>query len=175
MTASERVQEILKLVAEAEGVQTCEIFANETVFNGDGGSSECFRGSIQSKDANGAKMIKVFIKPDFDKLDYYLDLYYHSFSKFAKELGADPDKLLPLEALKSDWKKYALMGIYMAFMVWEFKLLDKNEFQARIAETPKGQDTMEEFFDIIKKSREHPSYKKTLADILIHAVEYGII
>ncbi|ERL87604.1 uncharacterized protein LOC109534049 [Dendroctonus ponderosae] len=401
MTASERVQEILKLVAEAEGVQTCEIFANDTVFNGDGGSSECFRGSIQSKDANGAKMIKVFIKvkpprqmaitgavfinevnfyskiypeldrfqrlrgveqpfdkipkffcgsleesreylafpdlqaenytlfeksqpldekhlqaifatygkfhaltfaykasnpekyreltapafdiygtllesrtkdmkgtfqtvldyikdtdqqgadkvqmflddfetsrsrgckyegqysawnhgdcwsnnllfkylpngdledlklldhqcgrdstpvhdlsycfysgaskPDFDKLDYYLDLYYHSFSKFAKELGADPDKLLPLEALKSDWKKYALMGIYMAFMVWEFKLLDKNEFQARIAETSKGQDMMEEFFDIIKKSREHPSYKKTLADILIHAVEYGII
>ncbi|ENN80771.1 hypothetical protein YQE_02811, partial [Dendroctonus ponderosae] len=41
------------------------------------------------------------LKAEFYKLDYYLDLYYQSFSKFARELGADPNELLPLEALKS--------------------------------------------------------------------------
>ncbi|XP_048517825.1 uncharacterized protein LOC125502726 [Dendroctonus ponderosae] len=114
-------------------------------------------------------------KPDFDKLDYYLDLYYHSFSKFAKELGADPDKMLPLEALKNDWKKYALMGIYMAIVAGSLKFMAKKEFQDRMAETPKDQDLIANILQMIKQSREHPSWKKTLADILVHAVEYGII
>lgn len=112
---------------------------------------------------------------DFDKLDYYLDLYYQSFSKFAKELGADPDHLLPFEALKSDWKKYAFLGMYMAVLAWKFKLIEKKEFLATMAKSSEDQGLIESFLDAIKNMREHPAYKKIMADLLIHAVEYGII
>lgn len=60
MVASERVEEILKLVAAAQGVPTYELSANKTVFNGDGVGSECFRGVVKSEDPE--KTIQVFIK-----------------------------------------------------------------------------------------------------------------
>ena len=44
-------------------------------------------------------------KKDFDDLDNYLKIYYHSFSDFAKELGTNLDELFSFETLKQEWKE----------------------------------------------------------------------
>ncbi|XP_048526669.1 uncharacterized protein LOC125505871 [Dendroctonus ponderosae] len=114
-------------------------------------------------------------KTEFDKLDYYLDLYYQSFSKFARELGADPNELLPLEALKSDWKTYGFLGVYLAVMVWEIKFMPKTLIQEEAAKLDQSEDPLEQLVELGKKGRSHPSFKRNISDILIHAAEYGII
>lgn len=51
------------------------------------------------------------------KLNEYLEVYYSSFASFVEELGADPLKIYPFEALKADWKKYASRGLIMGELI----------------------------------------------------------
>ncbi|RZC41667.1 EcKinase domain containing protein, partial [Asbolus verrucosus] len=76
-------------------------------------------------------------------LDYYLKIYYKSFSSFLKKLGSEPEKLFPFEALKEHWKKYAKFGMIMALNILQIKMTDKNDFvdfsdraDSEISDTP---------------------------------------
>jgi len=110
-------------------------------------------------------------KKDFDKLDEYLELYYESFCSFCRELGSDPEKLLPFEALKSDWKKFSLLGIKMGLMIWQVKLLAKEE----IAKIVTKEHSQQEFTEGMNKTYESDTFKRNISDILLHAVEYNIL
>lgn len=56
-------------------------------------------------------------KTEMAKLNEYLEVYYSSFASFVEELGADPLKIYPFEALKADWKKYASRGLIMGELI----------------------------------------------------------
>lgn len=114
-------------------------------------------------------------KVDFDKLDEYLEIYYRSFSSFAKELGFDPNDLLPFEALKSDWKNFAFLGVYMGILLWEVKFMSKKEIQELGGASTDENDMHERFLKYAKAIRQHPEFVRNISNILIHAVEYGII
>ncbi|XP_015836997.2 uncharacterized protein LOC107397414 [Tribolium castaneum] len=66
-------------------------------------------------------------KQIFDNLDHYLRIYHDSFSDCVTELGSDPHKLYPFEALKADWKKYAKFGMIMSFSILRMKLTHKED------------------------------------------------
>jgi len=115
-------------------------------------------------------------KADMDKLDYYLDLYYHSFSSFVLELGGNPQEIYPFEVLKREWKKYALLGVITAIGMWVGKLMDRSEIITLIEnkDLPK-----EEYFELWRRKTlqvcSGNTFKKHARDICLHAVEYGIM
>ena len=103
-------------------------------------------------------------------MDEYLDLYHKSFSSFADELGSNPEKILPLNVLKSDWKKYGLMGISLGILLWFFKLLPKDKVQ-----NFDWNSDDKEFQNDMNKILKSDTFRNNTREILIHAVEYGII
>ncbi|RZC37343.1 EcKinase, DUF1679, and/or APH domain containing protein [Asbolus verrucosus] len=70
-------------------------------------------------------------KEILDSLDTFLKIYYDNFSSFLKELGSDPEKLFPYEALKDHWKKYSRFGMSMAIIMWKVKLVEDEETYQR--------------------------------------------
>lgn len=110
-------------------------------------------------------------REDFKKLDEYLALYYKSFSDFAKELGSDPEKLLPFNDLKSEWKKYSLLGIFMGIIVWTVKLMEKSDIED-ITATEDGRKGFEKGINSMLQT---DTFKTNTSDILLHALEYGIL
>ncbi|XP_066151968.1 uncharacterized protein [Euwallacea fornicatus] len=109
-------------------------------------------------------------KKDLDKLDQYLDIYHDSFCSFARELGSDPEKLLPLKALKTDWKEHSLFGIRMGLMLWQIKLIPKENIVKNIVGKP-GNELMKHFGD----ASQCEEYRANSRDIVLHALEYGIL
>lgn len=105
---------------------------------------------------------------DFKKVDEYLEIYHKSFSDFAKELGSDPEKLLPLNVLKSEWKKYGLLGIFMGIISWNIKLMEKKHIED-LAET------REDFSKGISSILKTDAFKHNTRDILLHALEYRML
>jgi hypothetical protein len=63
----------------------------------------------------------------FDKLEDYLNIYHESFSEAAKDLGGDPNKLFPREALTHDWKTYSRFGMLLSIILIKIKLISKED------------------------------------------------
>lgn len=109
-------------------------------------------------------------KEVFDNLTEYLKVYYKSFSDFVRELGSEPEKLLPFEKLQQDWKKYSKLGLMMAIAIWRMKmtdtedLLDFTDFD--------GMDNVDGYNNI-KVNEE--KFEERVRDILEHMNEIGAL
>ncbi|XP_030763689.1 uncharacterized protein LOC115888195 isoform X2 [Sitophilus oryzae] len=116
-------------------------------------------------------------KEDFDKLDEYLEIYHESFSQFSQELGFRGDDLLPLNVLKDEWKTYSMLGVFMGIFLWELKLIPKDDAK-NIGENHQSLDETqirEKWRVVLEKVFKDERFKTRTKDILLHAVEYGII
>ncbi|XP_066249546.1 uncharacterized protein [Euwallacea similis] len=109
-------------------------------------------------------------KKDLDKLDQYLETYYDSFCSFARELDSDPEKLLPLKALKSDWEEYSLLGVKMGLIAWQIKLISKENIVKEI-----GKVATSNLRKCFEDASQTEVYKANSRDILLHALEYGSV
>lgn len=110
-------------------------------------------------------------KPDFDNLDYYLELYHKAFVECAKEFDCNGEELYPIKVLKEEWKTYSLLGILMAIMLWQIKLTDKKKCQ----EFTESENKEENWKSIMSKMLESDAYKKRVENIIRHAINNDII
>ncbi|XP_076274072.1 uncharacterized protein LOC143204997 [Rhynchophorus ferrugineus] len=108
---------------------------------------------------------------DFDRLDEYLELYHDSFVQYAKQLGCDGHRLLPLDTLKEDWKTYGLFGIFFGIKLWRIKLTTKEDIQ----DIMHSRDNLDEWNKVLVKVHETERFKKIVRAIIRHAVKYKII
>ncbi|XP_050296870.1 uncharacterized protein LOC126736524 isoform X2 [Anthonomus grandis grandis] len=115
-------------------------------------------------------------KKDLDKLDEYLDLYYDTFSKFSRELGSDPEKLLPYEALLADWNTASLLGLLMSIILWQIKLVPREVIQ-KIGKNGKSgpKDGNTEIGGALGEIKNLDIYAENICDVLNHAIDRNII
>jgi thiamine kinase-like enzyme len=110
----------------------------------------------------------------FDKLDDYLNIYHESFSKAAKNLGSDSEKIFPREALTRDWKIHSRFGLLLSLLVTKMKLVSKEDAVGMIntanekTERDNGDQFMNVKYNVIL-------YKKRVQDILTHFHETDIL
>ncbi|RZC42290.1 EcKinase, DUF1679, and/or APH domain containing protein [Asbolus verrucosus] len=106
-------------------------------------------------------------KKVFDNLNEYLKIYYDSFSSFVRELGSDPEKLFPFDALKEHWKKYSRFGMIMALTILRMKLTNKEDLIDF-----RDDFEMDEIVSIVAKSRFcEEDYNKRIRGLLWHMSE----
>ncbi|KAJ3638565.1 hypothetical protein MTP99_001917 [Tenebrio molitor] len=103
----------------------------------------------------------------FDKLENYLNIYHESFSKAAKNLGSDPEKLFPREALTRDWKIHSRFGLLLSLLLTKMKLVSKEDSESMIntANERTELDSGKLFMDL---NYNEILYKKRVRDILVH-------
>ena len=108
----------------------------------------------------------------FDKLEEYLDIYHESFSKFASEVGCDPNELLPRQMLSEDWKKYSHFGMMLSTMLTKVKLISKEDSIKMIeaADSQKEGDKVNEN-DFDEFNFDRALFKQRVRDIVIHMHE----
>ncbi|XP_066259828.1 uncharacterized protein [Euwallacea similis] len=114
-------------------------------------------------------------KEDMDQVDWYLHLYYDTFSSFVKELGADPQEIYPYEALKVEWKKYSLMGLIMGIGVSVKKLLSKSGTEIHTMVHLPMEVKAEMYRQKMSQIHKENDFKQRAREICLHAVEYGIL
>ncbi|XP_066259727.1 uncharacterized protein [Euwallacea similis] len=115
-------------------------------------------------------------KKDMEKIDQYLELYYDTFSSFVKELGADPQEIYPYRALKEDWKRYSLLGIFMGITAsagFLMKTSDLNEMfeNSHLPKESRKEMWSQKWMEIYKEN----AFKERARDICLHAINYGIL
>jgi hypothetical protein len=106
-------------------------------------------------------------KEHFDKLENYLNIYHESFSKAAKNLGSDPEKIFPREALTRDWKIHSRFGLLLSLLLTKMKLVSKEDSESMIntANERTELDSGKLFMDL---NYNEILYKKRVRDILVH-------
>ncbi|ENN70583.1 uncharacterized protein LOC109545372 [Dendroctonus ponderosae] len=113
-------------------------------------------------------------KADMDKLDYYLDLYYNTFASFVLELGANPKEIYPYEALKSEWKKYSVIGIAFGIIGWVKKLMNRDEVVNMYNQNMPRDIRIDSFRRQMLEICNGKPFTEQANAICRHAVEYGI-
>jgi thiamine kinase-like enzyme len=110
----------------------------------------------------------------FDKLEDYLNIYHESFCTAAKNLGSDPEKLLPREALTRDWKIHSRFGLLLSLLLTKIKLISKEDAIGMIntANEKTEHDNGDQFMDV---KYNEILYKKRVRDILTHFHETDIL
>ncbi|KAF2904589.1 hypothetical protein ILUMI_01587 [Ignelater luminosus] len=111
-------------------------------------------------------------KEIINELDYYLQLYYNSFSDYLRKLGSDPDKILPYSVLQEHWKKYSRYGLAFSIFVIHIMLTEKDEAIDLSEECEAGRSVTEAFDYEIKKMDE---FKERVRAIILHFVERKFI
>ncbi|XP_066245437.1 uncharacterized protein [Euwallacea similis] len=118
-------------------------------------------------------------KDDFDALEEYLKIYYNELSRVIKTFGENPEEILPFDKLIQEWKDNALLGVILAFYLWEFKLLDKEKYLGLLKDVTEDKENEEKgtivFMELLDKVIESDIYKTRINDILNHAFEFGIL
>ncbi|XP_050298091.1 uncharacterized protein LOC126737295 [Anthonomus grandis grandis] len=119
-------------------------------------------------------------KEDMDNLEFYLQIYYESFSKHVLGLKQNPEEVLPFITLKKEWKENGIIGVMLSIHLWQLKLLPKENFienlrEKNIEKKVSDQETREHFVKILKEVRKSEDYQKRTKDILVHACEYGVV
>jgi thiamine kinase-like enzyme len=103
----------------------------------------------------------------FDKLEDYLNIYHESFSKAAKSLGSDPEKLFPREALTRDWKIHSKFGMMLSLLLTKIKLISKEDTIDIINTTnEKTEADNGKMFNNVKYNE--LLFKNRVRDILVH-------
>lgn len=108
---------------------------------------------------------------DFNDLDKYLRIYYDSFSSFLTEVGADPKEVFPFEALKQHWKKYAMFGVCMAFLVLKLKATEQEDIIDLTDDI--DESDMAEVIANLKFNQDN--YKKNVRELIYHLNEIDVL
>ncbi|KAL1506588.1 hypothetical protein ABEB36_005919 [Hypothenemus hampei] len=118
-------------------------------------------------------------KKDIDNLEQYLALYHESFSDILRQLGENANEIFPFDVLIKEWKENALLGIILGIYLWQIKLIQKAEFVEilqQFSDTQVDQtETYSAFLEVLSKVYTNKDFLERTTNILIHAVEYGIL
>jgi hypothetical protein len=102
---------------------------------------------------------------DFNDLDKYLRIYYDSFSSFLTEV------VFPFEALKQHWKKYAMFGVCMAFLVLKLKATEQEDIIDLTDDF--DESDMSEMIANLKFNQD--DYKKNVRELIYHLNEIDVL
>lgn len=101
----------------------------------------------------------------FEGLNYYLDLYYDSFTKTCSDLNENSNELFPREALTEDFRQYSKIGVILSLILVKYKLMPKEEAVKLRENMDAGKTTDED----LKMNVDETVYKDRVRDILRHA------
>lgn len=102
-----------------------------------------------------------------DEIDKYLIYYHKALSDFLRQLGSDPDVLLPFEVLLKDWRKYRTFGLAMSLFCFRFMLSEEDE---AVSLTTK-EDYKDKYGKEISNQEEQD---KRVIDVVKHFVEQKV-
>lgn len=102
-----------------------------------------------------------------DEVDKYLRLYYSSFSDFLKELGSDPEKVLPFEIFMEHWKRYRRYGLALGLFGFRFMLSEDDE-----TVTLKKDEYAAGF---LREMANQEEQDRRVTDVVKHFVENGVL
>lgn len=91
-------------------------------------------------------------------------------SCFLKELGSDPDKLFPREALDDHMKRFSLYGIIMSLMVLFMMMSESEEVPDWSKMTP---EEMKKSVDFTPKKL--PLFEKRVRGVIMDSVSRGYL
>lgn len=109
-------------------------------------------------------------KAIYGNLDHYLKIYYKSLCKTIRDLGSDPEQLIPFEVLKDHWKLYSKYGLLMSSLVLKICTQERDEIMefAEVMEETNGEDMLHGF---TKKGKHDDLYNQRLKDLLEHMID----
>lgn len=107
-------------------------------------------------------------KEIYDNLDQYLHVYHNSLSKTIRDLGSDPEVLMPFDELKNQWKMYSRYGLMMASGVLKICIQERDEVMdfAEALEENNG-DPMAGF---TKEGKHEALYHKRFRNLIEHMI-----
>lgn len=113
-------------------------------------------------------------KEIYDNLDHYLHVYYDSLSKTIRDLGSDPEVLMPFEELKHHWKLYSVYGLMMSSMVLKICTQERDEIMefTEVMDATNGEDMMA---GLTKKGKHDKLYNQRLKDLIEHMMDNDYI
>ncbi|XP_022921255.2 uncharacterized protein [Onthophagus taurus] len=116
---------------------------------------------------------KEFRDEHFDRM---IKLYYYTLCSQIIEMGSDPEKLLPLEALQDELKKYSLVGMFMAIpllavITRDFTVAQLPEIKAEDMKDMNISVDMQKQWLMAGVNIE--AYSKRVRDVIIDAYEKG--
>jgi hypothetical protein len=111
-------------------------------------------------------------KEDIEDLDEILRLYHKSLSSHLHRMGADSNKLYPLDTFLKDWKKFGRFGASMSSLLFKVCATDSDEVIDFAEAVENGGDIDSVFsYDVKDKT----SYKNRARHVVKYVVESGLI
>jgi hypothetical protein len=111
-------------------------------------------------------------KEDIGDLDEILRLYHKSLSSHLHRMGADSNKLYPLDTFLKDWKKFGRFGALMSNLSFKVCATDSDEVIDIAEAVENGGDIASAFvYDVKDKT----SYKNRARHIVKYVVENSLI
>ncbi|KAF2904035.1 hypothetical protein ILUMI_02132 [Ignelater luminosus] len=101
--------------------------------------------------------------------DHLIQEYYESLSSFLRELGSDPDKLLPFKVLQEHLKKFCVFGMYMAVMV----LYVMNSEVEEIPDIHKMTDLEECMEEWRYETKNIQKYYERIRGVILDFIKFG--
>nr|XP_022921255.1 uncharacterized protein LOC111429540 [Onthophagus taurus] len=113
-----------------------------------------------------------------EHFDSMIKLYYYTLCSQIIEMGSDPEKLLPFEALQDELKKYSLVGMFMAIpllavITRDFTVAQLPEIKAEDMKDMNISVDMQKQWLMAGVNIE--AYSKRVRDVIIDAYEKGYL
>lgn len=113
-------------------------------------------------------------KEIYDNLDHYLQVYYDSLSKTIRDLGSDPEALIPFAELKNQWKKFSRYGLMMSSIVLKICIQEEDEVMD-FSDAMEASGGTEKMAGFTKKGRHDAVYNERLKSLLVHMIKNNFL
>ncbi|GJQ69299.1 hypothetical protein Trydic_g6433 [Trypoxylus dichotomus] len=111
---------------------------------------------------------KTFREEYFDQA---IGIYHSALQQRITDLGSDPYKLIPFNVLKKEFKRFSVVGFYLATVILELMLGPQDE----TAEWSKAENVEELLEALNFKGNIDMGYKERIRDIIVDFVSRGCL
>lgn len=101
--------------------------------------------------------------------DHLIQEYYNSLSSFLRELGSDPEKMLPYKVLQEHLKKFSVFGLYMSMSLLQLMTSEVDEIPD-VHNSTSIDNVMEKFN---YKSQNVEKYHERIRPVILDFVKFG--